>query len=497
MDIFQTIVTSSKIIYTFVDSYTASSKESKSLAVRLEWDLRILQQFNEYFLSRQSQNGGQLPESDVQLCRQSAEYLQSLVDRVTSSARKIQSKNWLGKEVNKVLWWHRQSDLEKLEQELFEWTRRLDLRLVAVPEELKNVIKLDSEGLQSAANASSPNFVASTRIQQLQHATSEARRARIDSLYADNPPEALRNVASPSCGQKFCTAVVDGETVLIERRFHSHAVNSTPWLDLRKELGEFVSALHCLDSTTVSLLHCKSFFHDGSNPLLGSFNLVHTLPFSPEKSCPATLKSLITATQGKTRLPAAHPLDSRFAVAQSISTALFFLHSVDFVHKSITSYNILMLERPGLDAAQRFPHAMGNPFLVGLESLRSDFGLSDQANGALPSSTKIYQHPDRVFSAPPPRYSKAHDVYSLGMVLLEVGLWRPLERYEKDLLDPVAGIRQKQLKELTDDVAINMGRRYKELVCWCLSLRGDESMGNLRFAREVLENLEDMLSALR
>jgi hypothetical protein len=502
MDIFQTIVTSSNIIYTFVDSYAASSKESRSLAVRLEWDLRILQQFNEYFLSRQAQNGGQLPEADFQLCKRSAEYLQSLVDRVTSSARKIQSKTWLGKEANKVLWWHRQSELQKLEEELFEWTRRLDLRLVAVPQELKNVIKLDSEGLQSAANASSPNFIASTRIQQLQHATSEVRASRIDSLYAESPPENLKNVLNSNDGEGFRTAVVDGETLLIERRFHVHAVDSGRWLDLRKDLGDFVSALHCLDSTTVSLLHCKSFFHNSSNAIKPSFNLVHTLPFSLESSYPPTLKSLITTAQGSTRLPAAHPLDSRFALAQSLSTALFFLHSVDFVHKSIESRNVLMLERPDLEAKRRFPYALGDPFLVGFDSLRSDVGFSDHATqvgatGSLPSSSKLYQHPNRIFSMSPPRYQKAHDVYSLGMVLLEVGLWRPLERYERGLLNASADIGQKQLKELTDDVAISMGRRYKELVCWCLSLQGDESMGNLRFAREVLGNLEDMVSALR
>ena len=73
--------------------------------------------------------------------------------------------------------------------------------------------------------------------------------------------------------------------------------------------------------------------------------------------------------------------------------------------------------------------------------------------------------------------TKAHDVYSLGIVMLEVGLWRPLERYGKGLLDPVAEKRQKQLKELTDDVAVNMERRYKELVCWCLSLWGMKAWG--------------------
>jgi len=37
-----------------------------------------------------------------------------------------------------------------------------------------------------------------------------------------------------------------------------------------------------------------------------------------------------------------------------------------------------------------------------------------------------YQHPDKRWD-PSIRYSRSHDIYSLGCVLLEIGLWKPLD----------------------------------------------------------------------
>lgn len=36
-----------------------------------------------------------------------------------------------------------------------------------------------------------------------------------------------------------------------------------------------------------------------------------------------------------------------------------------------------------------------------------------------------YQHPEKRYN-PTLRYSRSHDIYSLGCVLLEIGLWKPL-----------------------------------------------------------------------
>lgn len=37
-----------------------------------------------------------------------------------------------------------------------------------------------------------------------------------------------------------------------------------------------------------------------------------------------------------------------------------------------------------------------------------------------------YHHPDKRLD-PMIRYSRSHDIYSIGVILLEVGIWRPLE----------------------------------------------------------------------
>lgn len=37
-----------------------------------------------------------------------------------------------------------------------------------------------------------------------------------------------------------------------------------------------------------------------------------------------------------------------------------------------------------------------------------------------------YQHPDKRWNSSI-RYSRSHDIYSLGCVLLEIGLWKPLD----------------------------------------------------------------------
>jgi hypothetical protein len=41
----------------------------------------------------------------------------------------------------------------------------------------------------------------------------------------------------------------------------------------------------------------------------------------------------------------------------------------------------------------------------------------------------IYQHPDRWGADTEYRFSMLHDIYSLGVVLLEIGLWKPFVRW--------------------------------------------------------------------
>ena len=68
------------------------------------------------------------------------------------------------------------------------------------------------------------------------------------------------------------------------------------------------------------------------------------------------------------------------------------------------------------------------PWLVGFEYSREDPGFSENPR-ELEISKDIYRHPER-WGQPTRRFDKSHDVYSLGIILLEIGLWKPASYLE-------------------------------------------------------------------
>jgi hypothetical protein len=86
----------------------------------------------------------------------------------------------------------------------------------------------------------------------------------------------------------------------------------------------------------------------------------------------------------------------------------------------------------------------------------------------------IYRHPDsiRVVGAANPvttRYRQAFDVYSLGCVLLEIGLWIKLEEAWKDKYSQNPSIFRQRLVEVwSKDLARKCGKTYELVVRTCL-----------------------------
>jgi hypothetical protein len=102
--------------------------------------------------------------------------------------------------------------------------------------------------------------------------------------------------------------------------------------------------------------------------------------------------------------------------------------------------------------------------------VNNDGGLAED----MAPERNIYRHPERQ-GAPSKSFSKVHDIYALGVVLLEVGLWKPAmdifketfgfePTYEtmKKAQEGFRGVAEKQLKHF-------MGPAYSEAVAACLS----------------------------
>lgn len=495
MDIFQTIVTSGELIYHFLDAYSAYSNEARSLAARFKWDIRVLQQIVQHFDSRRLQNQGKLTEPDQKLLQETAEYLQSLAARVSASCARIQTQEWLSRATSKVLWFHRRKELQSLEQELFEWTSRFDIRLVGLPPELKTIISPIGEEQDDAVPGKA--LGSNRRMHRVQALAEEARLAESRDLFLENAPKTLCKTHLRT-GSEYSILEFKGEQVILESRYFALASDSGPeslhYRLLKADVGRFASSLNAIDRGVVSLLKCVGYFYN-PDPERPSFNLIHSLPFPPSPATAPTLRSLIAAQSGSRRIPPLHSLDQRYRLALHLSTAVLFLHGSDYLHKNISSESVIMLFNAQNDSSLKFPNALGMPYLVNFELIRSFALASHPMEPPSDWKARIYIHPAR--QGPRPRsFIKSYDIYSLGVVLLELGLWRPLERFDGELSAADPNGMQKALIKIAQELGITMGKRYREIVQWCLSLDDDEDVQPAVLVREVLSKLEDIVEAI-
>ncbi|KAF1992974.1 hypothetical protein P154DRAFT_591727 [Amniculicola lignicola CBS 123094] len=134
------------------------------------------------------------------------------------------------------------------------------------------------------------------------------------------------------------------------------------------------------------------------------------------KKKPITLYDAITTLDRHSR----PTLEERLTMAHHIAKAVEQWHRVDWVHQSISSHNIIFLKPESGNSNNRWD--FDAPLLHGFDFARPN---------AKPSigryvediELNIYRHPDRQGEVRN-GHKKEHDLYSLGVVLLEIGLWR-------------------------------------------------------------------------
>ncbi|KAL8708930.1 MAG: hypothetical protein Q9220_006262 [cf. Caloplaca sp. 1 TL-2023] len=113
-------------------------------------------------------------------------------------------------------------------------------------------------------------------------------------------------------------------------------------------------------------------------------------------------------------------LTKRIALAHAIASSLFHLHAVNWLHKGIRSDSIVFFVPPGTDPDY------SQPMLCGFDYSRPDVPEAQTEPPPENPEYECYRHP-RAQRTGLRRSRKTYDMYSLGIVLLEIAFWKPID----------------------------------------------------------------------
>ncbi|ROW10358.1 hypothetical protein VMCG_02007 [Cytospora schulzeri] len=247
---------------------------------------------------------------------------------------------------------------------------------------------------------------------------------------------------------------------------------------VKKDTRELARRLQHDDPETFGLLACKGFSMD---PVGLKLTLVFRVP--PSLGGPRSLRDLLLNTENP------KSLTQHFDLAKDLAKSVGYVHTFGFVHKNIRPESVLIFSSPGGRSL--------STFLVGLDDFRRDEGYTERIGDSF-IERNLYRHPSRQGSSPTWDYIMQHDIYSLGVCLLEMGLWKSLIEYPeidgettpqwssvlgmpKDL-NPLQAIqylcsdaKQKLLCLAQDELPRSMGTKYTDIVVTCLTCLDPEN----------------------
>ncbi|PYH98529.1 hypothetical protein BO71DRAFT_395126 [Aspergillus ellipticus CBS 707.79] len=236
-------------------------------------------------------------------------------------------------------------------------------------------------------------------------------------------------------------AGLPGEYVLVEWRSQTTECQHSRIPDEgRTECRQrLVSLLHetSVADADFRILNCMGYIL-ANGRLLNSIEhpavgFVYQFPTKTAGSAiPITLRE-ISDTALQSPEPDVPDLDDRSLLAQRLSLALYQLHCAGLLHHKISSHSIFYFHDPESGA-----YDISKPYIGGwrytppdhhfqarqLEHSQDNHEVTETVYSNSLGDTAIYVHPDRLTTTAP-RFRKSYDVYSLGVVLIEIAMWKP------------------------------------------------------------------------
>ncbi|KAH8754802.1 hypothetical protein F5883DRAFT_526644 [Diaporthe sp. PMI_573] len=282
-------------------------------------------------------------------------------------------------------------------QRLFEpsWFHLIKLAPPTVDVTLNNVIKTGPKG------AAEFSLVARKfrRAFKMPSAESQSVFIREEELNGYNKEAIL------SCTALIATRAGDSRRLIVDMVTNG-AVQS-------KDAREFARRLRDSDPFTFGLFSCKGVVRQGKTS-----GMAFLFRVPDGYTAIRSVRQLLLSGQ------AHDSLSDRLEMAKKLVHAVYYVHLYGFVHKNIRPETILSLSET---EEGRLPSMA---CLVGFQVIRNADGRTYPVTD-MKWETNLYRHPLRQGNNVD-YYVMQHDIYSLGVCLLEIGLWESLVAYDPD-----------------------------------------------------------------
>ncbi|KAK5062564.1 hypothetical protein LTR84_004637 [Exophiala bonariae] len=257
-------------------------------------------------------------------------------------------------------------------------------------------------------------------------------------------------------------ALYGGQRVWIEWKEYDPDHQLVSWPQMIGERVKKLAILLGIEDTPKEFRapRCLGYFQDISEDA-ARYGLVYKIPPGLVESEPMTLLDLIQQ-EGKPSLT------RRIGLAHKISESIIYLHAVNWLHKGVRSENIVFFAMPG-----QMPD-LASPTISGFEYARPD--LPEELT-EMPSEDfhhDIYRHPDAIGRAET-RSRKSWDIYSLGVVLVEIAFWKSiadivgLHETQKGARSKLRRVRDTLLDDqFLRQIGAEVGEIYQGIVRRCI-----------------------------
>ncbi|KAF4632468.1 hypothetical protein G7Y89_g5657 [Cudoniella acicularis] len=202
-----------------------------------------------------------------------------------------------------------------------------------------------------------------------------------------------------------------------------------------------------------NILECLGYFEDIEFPRYGMIfraPYAETAAAAEAKKTPESLYDILGNNYTAIEDSALPNLGDKFELAKSLVVSILRLHDCGWIHGAFRSSNIIFFPSSSSNNEQEDcspQNGLKHPYITGFTYSRpTDPSSSTLEYSQTHFSHDLYRHPDVAQFASRKilrsgnereRFQMKHDLYSLGIVLLEIGLWRRVEmlwkeRYESD-----------------------------------------------------------------